>query len=200
MAYKLTTKVIDLVEKMRAYQELLEVALKNKEYIDPNIVAGIKEDFDTVQKSMEFGLELSYAGYNHYAVEGAYDKWTRVLFIPKDADHFIGCSDNGKQPQDEWLYIICFPTGPYIFGNYFNDCYPKETFDEFFSKLKGFEPKYCDSVNKALYFTADKAKAAHEAFQPLFNKYKALVKDEMERKRIKELEQELAKLKEKTND
>lgn len=183
-------------DKLQAYQSLLEVALKNKEHIDSNIVADIKEDLDTIQKSMEFGLELSYNGPHHYYVKGGYDNWTRVLFISKDTDQPIGCSDDGKQPQDEWLYIMQFTTGAYIFGDY----YPVETFQQFFSELKGFEPKYCDSVNKALYFTTDKAKAAHEAFRPLFNKYKALVKDEMERNRIKELEKELAKLKEKTND
>lgn len=187
-------------DKLQAYQSLLVVALENKEHIKPRIIEDIEEEFLTIQKSMEFGLELSYGGYNHYAVKGGYDSWTRVLFISKDADKFIGCSDDGKQPQDEWLYIMCYPTGPYIFGDYFNDCYPEETFEQFFSELKGFEPKYCDSANKALYFTADKAKAAHEAFQPLFKKYKALVKDEMERKRIKELEQELAKLKESVNE
>lgn len=185
-------------DKLEAYQELLEVALKNKQYIDSRIIADIKEHLDTIQKSIEFGLELSHKGYNHYAVKGVYDNWTRVLCVPKDADHFIGCSDDGKQPQDEWLYVMNYPTGAYIFGSYFSDCYPVETFQQFFNELKVFEPKYCDSVNKALYFTADKAKAAHEAFRPLFDKYKALVKDEMERKRIKELEQELAKLKEKS--
>lgn len=185
-------------DKLQAYKSLLEVALNNKEHIKPKLVEDIQEELNALEKSMEFGLELSYAGNSHYAVKGGYDNWTRVLFISKDADHPIGCSDDGKQPQDEWLYIMQFTTGPYIFGDYFDDCYPKETFEQFFSELKGFEPKYCDSVNKALYFTADKAKAVHEAFWPLFKKYKTLVKDEMERKRIKELEQELAKLKEKS--
>lgn len=166
-------------EKLQAYQQLLEVALKNKEYIDSNIVADIKEHLDAIQKSIEFGLELSYNGPHHYVVKGGYDSWTRVLLISKDANQFIGCSDDGKQPQDEWLYLVGFTAGPYIFGSYLNNCYPIETFQQFFSELKGFEPKYCDSVNKALYFTADKAKAVHEAFWPLFNKYKALVKDEM---------------------
>lgn len=187
-------------EKLKAYQSLLKVALKNKEHIKTYLVEDIQQELNTLEKSMEFGLELTPRGVHYYEVKGGYDNWTRVLFISKDADHPIGCSDDGKQPQDEWLYIMQFTTGAYIFGDYFNDCYPEETFEQFFSELKGFEPKYCDSVNKALYFTADKAKAAHEAFQPLFKKYKAMVKDEMERKRIKELEQELAKLKESVNE
>mgnify|MGYP001404329037 CR=1 FL=1 len=185
-------------EKLKAYQELYAVAAKHEEHLLYGTFNTIKDELEQIEKSVEFGVTLEKHGTYHYHVKGGYDNWTRVLFVPKSKDHFIGCSDDGKQPQDEWLYIMQFTCGAYIFGDYFNDCYPVETFQQFFTELKGFEPKYCDSANSALYFTADKAKAVHEAFWPLFNKYKALVKEEMERKRIKELEQELAKLREKS--
>jgi len=60
----------------------------------------------------------------------------------------ISWSDDGKQPEDELLLVISFPTGAYIFG----DDYPTEFFKEFFQELKTYNPKYTDTTNKTLYF------------------------------------------------
>lgn len=181
-------------EKLKAYQELYAVAAKHEEHLLFGTFNTIKDELEQIEKSFEFGVTLNRAGYGWYNVEGC--SYANVGLFGESQNRTISWSDDGSQPEDEWLFRIAFSTGAYIFGDYFNDCYPIETFQQFFTELKGFEPKYCDSANSALYFTADKAKAVHEAFWPLFKKYKALVKEEMERKRIKELEQELAKLKE----
>lgn len=184
-------------EKLKAYQELYAVAAKHEEHLLYGTFNTIKDELEQIEKSVEFGVALDRAGYGWYNVGGC--SYANIGLFGESQNRTISWSDDRSQPEDEWLFRIAFSTGAYIFGDYFKDCYPVETFQQFFTELKGFEPKYCDSANKALYFTADKAKAVHEAFWPLFKKYKALVKEEMERKRIKELEQELAKLKEKTN-
>lgn len=183
-------------DKLKAYQELYAVALKNEEHIDRFVVSSIRDELGQAEKSVEFGVQLNSAGCGWYNVEGC--SYEDVGLFGESQNRTISWSDDGSQPQDEWLFRVCFNAGAYIFGDYFDNCCPTQTFQQFFTELKGFEPKYCDSANKALYFTADKAKAVHEAFWPLFNKYKALVKDEMERQRIAELEKELAKLKEKS--
>ena len=178
-------------EKLKAYQELYAVAAKHEEHLLYGTFETIKYELEQIEKSVEFGVVLDRAGYGWYSVGGC--PYANVGLFGESQNRTISWSDDGSQPEDEWLFLISFPTGAYTFAG----SYPTETFQQFFTELKGFEPKYCDSANKALYFTANKAKAVHEAFWPLFKKYKALVKEEMERKRIKELEQELAKLKEK---
>ena len=45
-------------------------------------------------------------------------------------DRTISWSDDGTQPEDEWLYCLSFPTGAYIFGQ----DYPVETFQKMFAE------------------------------------------------------------------
>lgn len=83
-----------------------------------------------------------------------------------------------------------------MFSNYpATNFYPKETFDAFFAELKAFGTAYCDTTNHVLYFTKDVAYKAVEAFPEIYKKYKALVVEEQQRQRVKELELELSKLK-----
>jgi len=182
----------DIQNKIKAYTELQKVLQKySDEFKGDFDVSKIKSTLQRLEISERFGIPLSYGfGDVSYSVEGVYDNWTRVNFMD-GVERYISWPDNAKQPNDEWLYCICFPTGPYIFGNYMNNVYPKKTFDAFFAELKAFEPKYCDSANNCLYFTEDNSKAVHEAFWGIFNKHKGMVADEMKEQRKKELQKEL---------
>jgi hypothetical protein len=180
-------------DKIKAYKDLLILSEQYSEIFDEdsvvprtNVIQGI---IRALEISERFGIPLKYIGYggSSYEVEKGYDEWSRIALFGNDA---IGYPDDGRQPQDEWLFRIGFGTGAYIFG----DSYPKQTFCAFFNELKSFEPKYIDSANKTLYFTEDKAKAVYDAFWPIFKKYKALVADEVKAKRKVELEAELATL------
>ena len=73
--------------------------------------------------------------------------------------------------------------------------YPEETFDAFFAELKAFGTAYCATNNNVLYFTKDVAYKVCEAFPEIYKKYKALVVEEQQRQRVKELELELTRLK-----
>jgi hypothetical protein len=180
-------------DKIKAYKDLLALSEQYSEIFDEDIIVPRTNVIEGIIRALEiserFGIPLKYIGYggSSYEVENGYDEWSRIAFFGNDA---IGCPDDGRQPQDEWLFRIGFGTGAYIFG----DSYPKQTFSAFFNELKSFEPKYIDSANKTLYFTEDKAKAVHEAFWTIFKKYKALVADELKAKRKAELEAELAAL------
>lgn len=183
--------------KLKAYQELYAVAEKNKEHLNPYLLDSLCADLKEKELSVMFQLPLTIAGNTWYKVSNFYKEWVNVGLYGEETSRTISCEDNKKQPQGEWLYALRFCTGAYIFGDCLQNNYPTETFNAFFQELKGFEPKYCDSMNSALYFTSENAHKVHEQILPLFQKYKTLVVHENSRKRVKELEAELAKLKEK---
>ena len=109
----------------------------------------------------------------------------------------ISWSDNGKQPDNEYLYKLSLNCGPYIFTSGYpsdSNC-PRETFNAFFSELKTYNPAFVDTANNALYFRDDVAKLVHEEFPAIFSKYKDLVDDELKQKRRAELQRELENLK-----
>lgn len=178
-------------DKIQAYVELLNVADKYPAVFKGNYsIRTLTEELEALKISELFKLELTSAGNKHYNITGSYDNWTRVLFFGKDYGRSIGWSDDDRQPENEWLYVIEFTTGPFIFG----EEYPTQTFQKFFNELKSFGPKYSDTVNKCLYFTSENAYKVHAAWKELFLKYKAQVQDELKAKRKQELEEELAKL------
>ena len=184
-----------LKEQLNAYKALREVAQQHKEQIQSHHLSNIEEELQCLELSVEFNMKLEHAGYKQYTVPRSYDNWSRVIFYSNSRDDIIGCSDDGQQPSDEWLYVVQFPTGAYIFGNYFKDEYPTETFDKFFGELKSFGAKYSDTMNSALYFTKDTAHKVHASFWEIFKKYKAMCQEEYNEKRVKKLEAELAELK-----
>lgn len=184
------------MNQIQAYTELLIVVQKYpEEFKDDWEITRLGETLERLKMQEKFGLRLEGGGTS-YNVVGAFNNFTRVSLYGEEYNRTIGWSDDDRQPENEWLFCICFPTGPYIFGDYFKDEYPTETFSSFFNELKGFEPKYIDSANKALYYTESSSKAVYEAFGSILKKYQGLVKDELLRKRKKELELELAKLNE----
>lgn len=139
--------------------------------------------------SAEFGVEIPrYCGYGNCWYK--LSEFQAIGFYGGDQNRTISCSDDGSQPENEWLYVIRFPTGAYIFGQ----GYPTKTFQKFFNELKQFGPKYIDSANRALYFTSEKSASIHAALPEIFKRYKGLVDAELKEKRVKVLQDELEKL------
>lgn len=182
-------------EKLKAYEAVHAVAVENEDHLNPSLMYAIKEEYETAKRSVEFNLPLEYAGPTWYKVSNFYKDWVNVGLYGEETARTISWSDDKKQPDNEWLYVIRFSTGAYVFGDYLQGNYPKETFDAFFAELKSFEPKYCDTMNNSLYFTPENAHKVHNALWDIFNKYKALVVEENNRKRVASLEAELEKLK-----
>jgi len=187
--------------KIKAYEELLKVVNKHKDIFDgenvslkPNVLKGIVE---ALQVSERFGIPLNGLQSGGYLrVKDVYDDWASLGLFGEKHGRTIGCSDNGKQPKDEWLFKISFPCGAYTFGGdgLWDKSYPKKTFDAFFDELKSYGAAFSDTMNNALYFREDNSKAVYEAFWHLFKKYKAMVADELKEQRKQELQAELAKL------
>jgi len=180
----------NIQNKINAYKELQAVIEKYPEEFKKDY--DLHKTYETLQclkMQKRFGIPLSYHSHSQYQVERAYDDWTHVALYGLEARE-ISWLDEGEQPNNEWLYCIRFTSGAYIFG----DSYPKKTFNAFFIELKSLGAKYSDTPNNALYFTEENSKAVYDAFWGIFNKYKAMVADEMKEQRKKELEAELAKL------
>ena len=182
-------------DKIKAHKELLKVVEKHEEVFKGSSVANvyqIKWEIERLEKEEEFGIPLTRSGDGHLSVDGAYDNWSRVLYFSDENGRSIGWSDDDRQPVNEWLYVISFTTGAYIFGR----PYPQETFKSLFLELKEFGAKYCDTANSSLYFPPDKAKAVHGAFWEIFNRHKDMVEGELKKKRKAELLEELKTLEE----
>lgn len=136
----------------------------------------------------EFGFGVNQCLYRDYVKVSDYE------FIAKygeDYNRTISWSDDDRQPDDEWLYVISFPTGAYVLGDYRDGDYPKDTFNTFFNELKKYAPKYIDTENHSLYFSASNAKIAHNDFYKIFNKYKNLAIIENKKRRAEKLRKEL---------
>lgn len=181
-------------QQIQAYTEVLSVVEKYpEEFKDDWEIPRLKETLERLKIQDRFGFRLEGSGTS-YRVVGAFNNFTRVSLYGEGYNRAISWSDDGRQPENEWLFCISFPIKTNILGDYFKDEYPTETFSAFFNELKGFGPKYIDSANKALYYTESSSKAVYDNFWAILNRYKALVKDELLHKRKKELEEELAKL------
>lgn len=188
---------MSIKEKIEAYEEVLKIVKENKglfkEYVE--ISEGSLTNFVENLKVIErFDIPLSEGihSYKYLTVGGSYLKrdCIKLVYYGKDLERNISWSDDGKQPQEEWLMTVSFPTGAYIFG----DSYPTETFKAFWEELKAFKPKYSDTTNHCLYFTEETAKDVYHAFGSLFETYRALVQDEVKEQRKKKLQEELARL------
>lgn len=127
-----------------------------------------------------------------------YHKFNDYLFIGWYGEKYrrdVSWSDDGKQPEDELLLVISFPTGAFIFGS----DYPQELFKEFFQELKTYKPKYSDTANKSLYFSMENAGKMFNDFPSILKKYHEKNTEDSKKRKIKKMEEELEKLKEKSN-
>lgn len=94
------------------------------------------------------------------------------------------------EPKD--LLQIWFSTGPYIFGQ----DYPQELFNEFYCALKTeCPPLYENEFSNILYYKPEDAAKAYETCMRLYYEYSKKYKEQFKERRVKALEEELAKLK-----
>lgn len=122
-----------------------------------------------------------------------YDSWelssySRLTYYSEGRS--ISWEDNGNQPKDEWLYSVSFPTGAYIYG----EGYPTKTFNTMFEELKSYNPKYCDTANKALYFDKSNAHKVHNELFKTLEKHRGKVAEEVKQRKINELKAQIDEL------
>ena len=111
-----------------AYEDILEVLKKHEEFIKDdytiNIIKQLEFRIETQTIIDMFDIRLDISNTPGYIV---IDRNRVIARFGKGTGRNILISDDGRQPENEWLYCISFPRGAYIFG----DEYPKKTFDDF---------------------------------------------------------------------
>lgn len=105
---------------------------------------------------------------------------------------YISWSDDERQPKNEWLLCISFPTGAYVFGQDYEG--QQKLFQDFFNELKSYGPKYTDTANKTLYWNIENAKKIYNEVGSVFAKYKERNKSEFKAREIQRLRKEMEKL------
>ena len=151
----------------------------------------------------KYGLKINHSdvpdGMNHWKI-GSHMSFSYYgnakEELSQGSGRFISWEDNNKQPHEEWILGIRFPTGAYIFGEDYDG--QNKLFQDFIGELKGFSPDYTDSRNNGYYWKLNNAKAVFEGFGGLISKYNARNASELKQRKIAKLENELSKLKEPT--
>lgn len=184
-------------ETEESYKEILDVLKKHRE----TCVYDVNE-LESLAKKHLFGIELKEKyGLNVQPRDIKSLEWNRFgdyLSIGLFGEKYrrtISWSDDGKQPEDELMLYLCFPTGAYIFGNSSDDDYPSQFFREFWDELKTYNPKFSDTVNKSLYFSMGNSGKIFNEFPAILKKYNEKNKEDFKLRKIKRMEEELLKLK-----
>lgn len=175
-----------------AYEEILNIIRKHKD----NVIIDF-EEIERKSKCHLFGVELKEKyGLNIEPKQVNSLEWldlgeyTKIGMFGEKHGRTISWSDDGKQPQNELLFYISFPTGAYIFGQ----DYPLEFFQNFFLELKSYNPKYCDTTNKSLFFSLENAAPIFNNFKEIYKKWCDLNREDLKQRQILKLKNDLQKL------
>lgn len=175
----------------KAYKEIFKVLGKHKDVINIDI-----KDLEIKSKLHLFGLELKDVyglEINENRINNTQYQELKenvyLTFIDSERTT-ISWEDNGKKPKGERLIKFSYPTGAYIFGG----DYPTDFFQKFFLELKSFNPDYCDSANKSLYFKLENAKEVFNNYDSIVKKYCELNKEDFKKRQILKMKAELEKL------
>lgn len=112
----------------------------------------------------------------------------KIAYFGEKTGRKISWPDGKKQPNNELLLQIGFPTGAYIFG----DHYPKELFAKLFLELKEYGAKYVDSHNNYLYYSMDNAHIVFNQFDDIMRTYHELDAKAAKERKIQKLKEDLA--------
>lgn len=175
------------MSKIDTYKKILQLVDEGIDndsiMLNRNTVIRVIEELTLAE---EFGIKIPAPG-NNYPGWIRLHEWMALGKYSEESNRQISWSDDGRQPNNEWLLQISFPSGPYCL----HPDYPSATFDKMFEELKGFGPKYCDTHNHNLYFDASNAGIVFNAFNNILKKYRGMVAEELKQKRKEELQREL---------
>jgi hypothetical protein len=181
--------MITLEKSINAYNEIFQTLEKHKD-----VCAFDLDELKITSKLHIFGLELKEKyGFDiepkdiHSLDWIKLGEYSNISVWGEKSGRTISYPDDGRQPENEQLLYISFPTGAYIFG----EDYPVDLFNRFFTELKSYNPKYIDSSNKGLYFSMDNAGNAFNNLAPTLKKYMDVCREELVRRRIIALKSEL---------
>lgn len=170
----------------------------------PKRVSRVLEEIEDALLRLELGDKLDTfipeyhspsQNYVDLSMNGIRNHEVSLLRFGGESKSQISFPDDGEQPEDGWYLRFSFSCGAYTFSG----DYPTKSFNAFFSHLKSYGARYCDTVNNDLYFSLDKeldkARNVYRDYKDLFARYRKEGQEETLSKRIKDAETQLAKLK-----
>lgn len=199
---------IELLKK--AYSEILEVCEKyqyfeekfGSEFDDINeMIREAKNHLLIIEWYEKYGFELNHSlglyarncvRINSYVSFQLFEDAERCKI--ECYGRSIAWPDDGRQPEDGWYLCLSFPTGPYIFGEDYEN--QKQLFQDFFQELKSYKPDHSDTVNRDLYWKIENAKSIYNNFDKILKKYQEKNEAELKERRAKKLREELKKIEE----
>jgi len=194
-------------QKKEAYQEILKICEKHTDlkeiswyFDDISDMAGkCKNHLTLVEWCEKYGIELSHEYRPHTRSHIKVNEHMSISYY-QDAEKdksegggkFITASDDGRQPENEWLLVISFPTGAYIFGDDYDG--QKQLFNDFFRELKGYDPDYSDTTNSTLYWKLENSKDIFDDFDDILERYREKNRSELKERKKERLMKELEEL------
>lgn len=126
-----------------AYRKIIQVYDECDAVISPSMDArkDLSAEIMRLHLCIQFGIDLPL---NNSLWCSLSDFEAVGLFPPCE----ISWPDTDSHPENEWLYVVRFPTGPYFLG----EQYPQKYFAAMFNELRGLGPAFIDSHNRSLYF------------------------------------------------
>lgn len=178
------------MSEKKAYENILKEIKKNKEKIDDqyyinSVISGLENRIAVQEVCELFDIHDLPENFSPQYIK-IKENEVVIMYCVKGRE-YLSWPDGQGQPEDEYVYKIGFPTGAYIFG----DFYPEDLFKKFFLELKSYGPKFSDTTNRDLYFSPDNAKVIHEAYPAILKKYRDMAGDEYKKIRAEKLRKEL---------
>lgn len=190
----------------KAYQGILEVCEKYRDFDNKYSFRDIDDMQNAARGHLmlvdwyeKYGLKIDHGHNPHkqnWVNTGEYTAFSR--FYDAEADkangsgRFISWSDDGRQPNNEWLFIIGFSTGAYIFGYDYEG--QQQLFQDFIGRLKSYKPDYSDTVNKSFYWKLENAKPIYDDFGSVLREYREKNRQELDKRKAEKLREQLAEL------
>jgi len=180
---------IDIKKVIKKHKLLDNSDMKSLNYKADNYLFGVK-------LNEKYGININPESIYNRNWIACSTEYMKIGFFDGNK-RSISWSDDDKQPKNEYLLVLSFSTGAYMFGtNTFNvdNDYPTKFFNKFFNELKNYNPKYIDSQNHSLYFSLDNAASIYNYFIDLLNKYNELNKPDVKARKIEKLKADIEKL------
>lgn len=175
---KAYTEILDVLRK---YEDICIFDVKHLERKANIHLLGI----DIIEK-YGYNININSIDSLQYNTFGSYRK---IIMYDGDREK-IAWPDNGKQPDNERLLEISFPSGAYIFS----DTYPEELFKEFIDEIKSYKPDYIDSHNHSYYFTLENGSKIFNNFEKILDTYRKKYIEGDKQRKIDKLKEELKQL------
>lgn len=181
----------------KAYDEILKVLHKHRDlclYDIPELERTAKIHLFGLELKEKYGLNIDPKSVDSLDYQRFGEKI--IGLFGRKHKRTISWSFDGRQPEDEYLFKVGFPTGAYIFGEgeFFNKDYPTDFFQKFWIELKSYKPDYSDEVNHCLYWKLENAKDAFNNYEAVLKKYHDLNKEDIKQRRIAKMKADLEQL------